>query len=328
MHSPYLYIRDRALRPGDNVLVVGGTGLLGRALAAVLGASRLRVVSVSRNRPAGGALPAGCVHVPLAANDVPAWLGSPAALELLPSLSPLAVVDVLSDSGRATAALLNALDGRLGRFVGISSASVLGAGEPGRAYSESDPPVPTSPPMEAKLEVERTVRSAAEQRGVAASCLRLAYPYGPGHGPLTPLGRDRQLFASLRRNDPIDWIAPGVLPPLQPVWSGDVAWAVHALLTRRARPRPLYHLAGPRTGAWADYRAARRAALGSRSPVRHHGVAALLEGAGARGHWLRHYLPDAPLLDDRRLRNEVYACRTELGDTVAHWANWALSGLG
>lgn len=328
MHNPYLYVRDRALRPGDTVVVVGATGLLGRAVAAVCVAEGLRVVAVSRTPPPDEVLPPTCVHVAIAASAVPAWLAGSEGQQLVAPESPLGLIDVLSEAEEATCALLDALDGRLGRFVALSSASVLGPGAGERRYREADPPAPATDVMQAKLRVEQAVRAAAEQRGVGATCLRLAYPYGPGHGPLTPLGRNRELFACLQRHDPVDWITPGVLPALQPLWSGDVAWSVHALLTRAERPRPLYHAAGPRAWAWDDYLGALSASVRSHSPVRSRSIEELLGDAGAAGHWLRHYLPTAPLLDDSRLRQEVYACRTELSEVVGHWSTWALSGLG
>jgi len=328
---------DRPLGEGDPVLLVGGTGLVGRALCAELARQGLVPLVVSRRPPPTGLLPPRVRHFALPVEQLPAALAAgQLAPATAPPAAPLGVVEILAGRAAGVRSLLRACRGRSGRFVGLSSAAVLGRAAPGKLHREEDPPLPATAAMRSKLSVEQLL-AAAHARGSSTVALRLAYPYGPGHGPLTPLGRDRALFARLEQGEQLTWTLPGELAPLQPLWVEDLAAAIVALLRRPGRPRPLYHVAGPQILSWDGYLAVLAGAVGARPPrLRAMPADELIAegrvagGPGSSGpgwhRWLAAYLRHAPLLDDGRLRREVFACTTPLAAAAPRWAGWCLSG--
>lgn len=322
---------DRPLAPGDPLLLVGGTGLVGRALARAAAEQSLLPLVVSRTPPPAGLLPPQARHLACDAQDLPDLL----AAGRLPSLgspgAPLGVVHVPARDDRELRPLLQALAGRPGRLVALSSAAVFGHATPGRLHAAHDPPAPATAAMRGKVALERLLGDA-HAAGSGTLALRLAYPYGPGHGPLTPLGRDRALFGRLQRGECVTWVLPGALAPLQPLWVEDLAGAILALLCHDGRPAPLYHAAGPQILSWDAYLDALARAVAAPPPrIRALTVKELLAGAAPGAvqiRWLAEYLRDSPLLDDRRLRTEVYPCATRLADAAPLWAAWCLSGDG
>lgn len=304
------------------MLVVGGTGLIGRALGTALVAAGLRPVLVARRDVAPELIATGARLLRAERSTLPTLLASSAVCG--DAARPIGIVDVLAGGTDEVAPLLEAVAGRPGRCVAIGSAAVFGQAQRGVRYAETTPPQPATEPMRRKLAVERLMADL-HARGCAATVLRIAYPYGPGHGPLTPLGRMRDLFERLDGSGPIDWVAPGAFAPLQPLWAGDLARAVAALLVRPAPPRPLYHVAGPDVIDWDDYLRllARGRPLAGR--VRRHEADAL-QAINPAAWWIAHHLRQAPLLDDTLLRREVLACDTGLAEAVPAWAAWCTSG--
>lgn len=304
------------------MLVVGGTGLIGRALAGALVDAGLQPLLAARHEPAPGLLPAGARFVGADRVELPMLIGSGRILAG-PTL-PLGVVDVLATGPQETAPLLQSLGRRRGRFVAIGSAAVYGQALRGLRYGEATVPLPSTEPMRRKLALEQLI-AAHSASGRGATMLRVAYPYGPGHGPLTPLGRTRELFARLAGGDPVDWVAPGEFAPLQPLAAADLARAIVALLTRDDPVRPLYHVAGPEIVDWGEYLRllARGNPLDGR--VRLHRADALM-AMNPAAWWIGSHLRQAPLLDDAPLRREVYACDTRLVDALPEWAAWCSSG--
>ncbi|GMV46125.1 MAG: hypothetical protein AMXMBFR66_15230 [Pseudomonadota bacterium] len=316
-------MRDAALQAGDEVLVVGGTGLIGRALARALPEVGLQPLLVARHDPPTGLLAAPTRCLRLERNELPALLRS----GLLPGGHgrALGVVDVLAGSAGETAPLLDALAQRPGRFIAIGSAAVFGLARSGLRHDEASAPQPGTEAMRRKVDVEQLVarRRAA---GVAGCVLRIAYPYGPGHGPLGPLGRARDLFERLQGGGVIDWVAPGVFSPLQPLAVDDLARVIAALLTRRAALPALLHVAGPQTLDWSAYLEvlARGRPLGRRLRLHDADRLCALQPAA---RWVIDHLRQAPLLDDAMLQAMGLACRTPLAAAVDDWAAWCLSGL-
>lgn len=311
-----------ALAPGDEVLVVGGTGLIGRALGGVLAAAGLRALHVARHDPPPGMLAPGARFVRADRDELPALIATRALAA--DRARPLGVVDVLAAGPDDVDPLLAALAGRTGRFIAIGSAAVFGQAVPDHRYAESTAPEPSTDPMRRKVALERLLADA-HARGRDATVLRIAYPYGPGHGPLTPLGRARDLFTRLDGDGPLDWVAPREFAPLQPLWTEDLARVIAALLTRSDRPRPLYHVAGPEVVDWATYlrRLARGRSLEGR--LRSHD-AAQLQALNPAAWWIANHLRRSPLLDDTLVRAEVAACDTTLAQAVPAWAAWCASG--
>lgn len=269
-------------------------------------------VVVSRHPPGAGVLPEGARHLCLERKELPA----------LVEKAPVAgIVEILAEGSEEVAPLLAASSGPRSRFVAIGSAAVFGGAAPGALHAEEDRPSPSTPAMRRKVELERFVASVNDG-GRAATVLRISYPYGPGHGPLTPLGRDRGLFAALASGAPVDWVEAGAFGPLQPLWAADLAQGIAALLCLPRLPRPLYHVAGPEILDWDAYLAA---LSGGRGQIRRHGAAGL-ERLRPEAAWITSYLATSPLLDDRVFRREVFACQTRLAQVVREWAAWCASG--
>jgi len=313
---------DAALSAGDEVLVVGGTGLIGRALAAALLAAGVRPLLVARHDPPSGVVVPGARCLRADRRELPALIDSGALLR--EHERALGVVDVLAGGADEVGPLLAALSARRGRLVAIGSAAVFGQAVRGLRHAETAAPQPATDAMRRKVALEQLVTDV-HRRTQAACVLRIAYPYGPGHGPLTPLGRARDLFERLHGDGPIDWVAAGVFAPLQPLAVGDLARVIVALLTRPAPPPPLLHVAGPETLDWDAYLQClvQGRALGSR--LRLHDVGALL-AMQPQARWIVEYLRDAPLLDDGALQGLGLACRTPLAAAVPAWAEWCRSG--
>jgi nucleoside-diphosphate-sugar epimerase len=171
------------------VMVLGATGLIGPAVVERLQALGHEAIGVSRHGPAA------------------ADRADPAAMARLAAAhGPEAVIDLLAYSTEATRPLLEALAGRIGRYVLASSGDVYRqygalhrkeAVEPLDRIGENAPlrrrlyPYRTDPPrqpddpqawMDAydKIPVERAARA---QRGLEAAVVRLPMVFGP---------RDRQ----------------------------------------------------------------------------------------------------------------------------------------
>ncbi len=319
-----------------SVLVVGGTGLIGPGVAWALlhhgipdgvgeipeGMLELRrrvghgvevawarpddVVVVSRSPAPPGRLPGGVIHLQMDRRDLLAELektdgpirGASGLLETHPEVAHpsrrrWALLDVLGDDPGWLERVMET--GLFDRVVVVGSAAVFRA-RPGHPYQEHEPPDPPTRFMELKVRVEE-VAARANQRGLPATVVRLTYPFGPWHPPLTPWGRDPGLLARLASREPMSWIARGELPPLQPIWVGDVARGLAHLLTSEPPSRPVYHLAGPTVMDWADYLAALARGTHPLDHVTYLPLRELTEAMGDEAVWLMDYLVRAPLLE-------------------------------
>lgn len=311
---------DRPLASGDLVIIVGGTGLIGPPVARELATLGLDTIVLSRRPPSAGSIPGDARHLRMDRSELPPALerGTVAGLDL--GGRTLGIVDVIAEQPDEVAPLLEAAARWPGRTVIIGSAAVLGPRPRGELHTEDTEPAPASDDMRAKLAIERLV-TEHHRAGRASVNLRCAYPYGPGHGPMTPLGRDLGLFAKLERHEAVTWVEEDALAPLQPLWTRDLARAIAALLTRPDKPATVYHIAGPEVLSWDKYLHTLAMDAWPQRALRRAPVAALLE-QHPEAWWLRDHLRHAPLLDDSRLRREVYAPATRLGDVVDRWASW------
>jgi nucleoside-diphosphate-sugar epimerase len=308
---------DQPLASGDTVIVVGGTGLIGPPLARALAAIGLDVVVVSRNPAAEGVLPGSARHICTDRSELPTLI------ETWDKIPVLGVVDVIAEQPGEVSPLLEAAAPFPGRTVIIGSAAVLGPRPRGVLHAEDVEPAPASGDMRAKLAIERLAQDH-HRAGRATVDLRCSYPYGPGHGPMTPLGRDVGLFSKLARHDPITWVEEDDLAPIQPLWAPDLAAAIAALITRPAKPAALYHVAGPEIVSWDEYLRLLAAGAWPQERLRRVPVTTLID-RHPEAWWLRDHLRTAPLLDDSRMRREVFACTTRLTDAVGRWASWCRS---
>jgi nucleoside-diphosphate-sugar epimerase len=246
------------------VLIVGGTGLTGRAMAARLTAAGHAVVCLARRHPRVDDL-AGVTVLAADRHD------RDALARAFDRARPDAVIDQIAFRGDDVDAIA---DLRPARHLVCSSAAVLGAG---LDLDEHAPvPPPSLPYLAGKLAVEERARA----RG--AIVLRPAYLYGPGHPPLTVRGRDPELVARLRDGE-VELPGDGELP-LQPTFAGDHAAAVAAILTT-PHPARVYPVGGPAT-TWRGWLEALAAAAGG--PLRARAVET--DELVATSPWFRDYL--------------------------------------
>ncbi len=310
---------DRPLQPGDSVVLVGGTGLIGVALARATARRGLVPIAVSVDELSSGQLPSTARHLLMERADLPEMLDTKGASPLdLPGRA-LGVVEILAEDLDDVTALLDVTKRYAGRSVAIGSASVLGPCVRGARNSEDVVPRPNTELMRTKLAIEALF---AEHHGKGRACvnLRCAYPYGPGHPPMTPLGRDPELFHKLERHEPFVWVEEEGLAPIQPLWADDLAEAIAELLVRPRKPSTLYNIAGPEVLSWDDYL---RVLARGRWPQRNMERRSVdtLQAENPNAWWLHDHLPYAPTLDDSLLRRDVYSCETKLSDVVDEWAS-------
>lgn len=256
------------------VLILGGTGLTGPALAARLAADGHGVTCLARGVTvvfdedlAGATLVRGDRH------------DHAALAHAFDVARPDAVIDQIAftaDDVDRVADLLDRAGARApARHLVCSSAAVLGSG------LELTEDAPTAPPSTGYLAGKLAVEARARARG--AIVLRPAYLYGPGHPPLTVRGRDAALLARLRAGDPLELPDDGALP-LQPTFAADHAAAAAAILAT-PDPAPCYHVGGPPT-TWHGWLVALADAAGV--PLRTRAVA--LDELSAQSPWFRDYL--------------------------------------
>jgi nucleoside-diphosphate-sugar epimerase len=256
------------------VLILGGTGLTGRAMAARLAADGHAVACLARGTTdVGVGELAGAALLRADRRDRAALARAFAVAR------PDAVIDQIAFAGDDVDRIADLLDhahvAGPTRHLVCSSAAVLGSG------LDLDEGAAVAPPATGYLAGKLAVEARARARG--AIVLRPAYLHGPGHPPLTVRGRDATLLARLRAGDPVELPGDGALP-LQPTFAADHAAAVAAILTAPA-PAPCYHVGGPPT-TWRGWLAALAEAAGT--PLRAREVA--LDELTAGSPWFRDYL--------------------------------------
>lgn len=167
-----------------NVAITGGTGYIGRRLAAAHLARGDRVRVLTR-RPAGAGRPALPGEVAWFTGD----LRDPSA-RLEPFVDGAEVLyhcaGELRDPSRMSALhvagtqrLVGAAAGRVGRWVQLSSVGVYGPRRDG-TVSEDTPPRPVGRYEETKAEADDLVREAAAAGRLRVSILRPSIVFGPG----------------------------------------------------------------------------------------------------------------------------------------------------
>ncbi len=211
------------------VAVVGGTGCGGRAVVAALRAAGHEVLSVARGRTPGPPADLRCDR------------GSAAFVSGMRLFDPDAVVDQVAYCARVVRLTLGVL--RPGaRYLLVSSPIVYGPGRP-RPYEETEEPHPPPGLATNKRAAEKVVAHRA-----GATVLRIGALYGPGHAPMTPLGRDPDALVRLAAGKRMT--VPDPDPPrLQPWFAEDHARLVLDLLADPSPP-PVLNAAGPDLLSW------------------------------------------------------------------------------
>jgi nucleoside-diphosphate-sugar epimerase len=168
-----------------NVLVIGGTRFIGRAIVEELLRHGHRVTVYHRGKhPGEFSSPVAEMYGDR--HDLPGFKAD------LAEISVDAVIDVIPMNGDDTRAVMDAFGGRIARSVHISSGDVYA---PGQAVPiPEDAPCGTDEPAEisaygqkipySKIAVEAVIREARRQSGFPATVLRLPAVYGP-RDPLT-----------------------------------------------------------------------------------------------------------------------------------------------
>jgi nucleoside-diphosphate-sugar epimerase len=276
------------------VLIVGGTGLTGPALARRLHADGHDVCLFARGRtPTPRHIPAR-----LLAGD----RTDPAALRAaFERASPDAVIDQIAFHGGAVDAIAAFSPAR---HIVCSSAAVLGEG---LGLTEDAPTAPPQTPyLAGKLAVE------ARARACGAIVVRPAYLCGPGHAPLTVRGRDAELARKIRAGESIELPGDGELP-LQPIFAADYAEAIARILAA-PDPAPMYHLGGTPT-TWRGWLEAVAAAAGA--PLRVTVVP--VERLTAENELFRDYLRHPLTIASRCLPPITF---TPLAEGAAELVEW------
>lgn len=226
----------RAATPVD-LLVVGGTGYLGRALVRE-GRARTLTVAATHHRQAP--LELGCRWLPL---DLTA---EAAAADLVTSLRPRLLVNAayvyggptLDAVSRRAPAVLAEAGHRAGSRVVHLSTDLVFDGRLGRPYTEDDRPDPVLPYGEAKLAAERAVLAAHP----TALVVRTSLLYG-GVEP----GPQEELVRRAGAGEDITFFVDEIRCPIA---VGDLASDLIDLAEagtddRDDTPAGLLHLAGP-----------------------------------------------------------------------------------
>jgi dTDP-4-dehydrorhamnose reductase len=216
------------------LLVVGGTGLLGRRLAA-LAASDRTVVATAHTHPP-------CVDgVRWASLDL---RDAPAVHRLFVDHAPSCVVNCAyvqhGPAARAVTAygayVVAAAAAHHGAaFVHLSSDAVF-SGSLGRPYRETDEPDPVNEYGRAKADAERLVRATHRH----ALLVRTSLLYAGDGGPLETGGPQEQLVARALAGEPIRFFTDEIRNPIR---AAELAAAIVRLVDLGAHG--IWHLAGP-----------------------------------------------------------------------------------
>ncbi|MEV8038700.1 NAD(P)-dependent oxidoreductase [Streptomyces sp. NPDC086182] len=234
---------------GLSVVVLGGTGFLGRRIGAACAADGARVHLVSRSAPT---VPAPAVGPGVSSIGLDLVTASPR--EIADVLAEAGADVVVNAAGRAWQAdeaqmaagnaelvervvtALAALPGPPVRLVQLGTVHEYGAGAPDAATGEEHEPAPVTPYGRTKLQGTRAVLRARREQGVNGVVLRLANVIGAGVPEGSLFGRvAAHLGAAARADARGEKAAELRLPPLRAardlVDAQDVVAAVLAAAT-------------------------------------------------------------------------------------------------
>ncbi|MEV6014622.1 MULTISPECIES: NAD(P)-dependent oxidoreductase [unclassified Streptomyces] len=234
---------------GLSVVVLGGTGFLGRRIGAACAAHGARVHLVSRAAPASAAAPG------VSAVGLDLVTASPREIaELFAAARPDVVVNAAGRAWQADEAqmaagnaelverVLTALAGLPGpqvRLVQLGTVHEYGAGAPDTATAEDHEPAPVTPYGRTKLLGTRAVLRATGEREVEGVVLRLANVIGAGVPRGSLFGRVAAHLGEAARADargekPAELRLPALRAARDLVDADDVTAAVLAAATAPA----------------------------------------------------------------------------------------------
>ncbi len=224
------------------VLIIGGTGLTGPALARRLAAAGHKIYIISR----------GILPIPHS-NHVHYLTADRFNTDSLRTAIEIAAPEIVIDQFAFNGSHVDQVSAfHPSRHMVCSTAAVLGEGL--NLDEETTLSTPGTPYLAGKIDLEQRAKECG------AIILRPAYLYGPGHYPLTVHGRDNFLATRIRGAETIDLPGDGSLT-LQPIYNEDYAAAVEAIL-ELSDPMPIYHISGPTT-TWKGWLKAIASATGS-----------------------------------------------------------------
>jgi len=234
----------------QRVVVVGGTGCGGRAVVSALRRAGHQVLSIARgqNKPKPDVI---CDR-----HD------EEELKKILSDFQPNVVVDHVAYSPQDVESLLSSLPPSVHRYIFISSAMIYGSGG-GSLYTESDTPHPEGMFAISKLGAETKARQWATQ-GRETISLRLGWLYGPGHAPLTPLGRDPSLLKRLAQRETI-LLPLEDHPAIQPWFAEDHGSLISNLVCTKNPPEAL-NVAAEKRYSWRELMEAWAVAANCSSP--------------------------------------------------------------
>lgn len=197
--------------PAERILLIGGNGFIGRALARRLADMGRTVHVLSRHVEPGrrdgiafhracqseeavvGPLLANCgALVHLASTTTPGRSARAPALETVENLLPLArLLEMLAQAGPR-------------RLVFLSSGGAIYGNPPRLPAREDMPAAPLSWHATGKLAAEAMFATAARQHGSALAILRPGNVYGPGQGFQAGFGFVRTLLECARAGRPVE----------------------------------------------------------------------------------------------------------------------------
>ena len=268
------------MRLEKDVLVLGGSGLIGEPTVRAFQAAGARVAVLSRgDRP----LPAGAEALLADRRDVDALS------RVLEGRRFDLTIDLLAYDATDVERLLLVPHVVLGRLVAISSGQVyLVTESPEPPFREEDARRPLAPEPEpgsrahanwvygmGKRRMESALRKLRRSHGVRALALRLPIILGAGD-------RSGRLWAYVERiQDGGPLLVPGALEqPLRFVWAEDVARVLVAIATQHADLGPALNWAQPDIMTFASFVETLADALGARPPSLVLCTSADLAGAG------------------------------------------------
>lgn len=293
------------------VLVIGGTGYVGGHIAERLRTRGFEVTVFARGR----------THVPFDA-EIPVVHGDRTSREDLKQLAAAgfdAVVDVCAYRRAETQAAVDAFDGRVSRFVHISTVSVnqMVSGLPLR---ESDPLVigPVGSYGYEKAECERALHQAHAKSDFPFVTLRPVVIFGPRDR----ISRENHYIKRLLSGDAIILPDGGVTLTFG-IYVLDVADAVASAIVSEAAAGRTYHLMMRERVKLADHVADIAAIVGREAET--VGIPSrVLERVGFNMGWFPYYVGEGRDLDldtsaaerDLELRTTPYARALE---TTVEW---------
>ncbi|WP_285729460.1 NAD(P)-dependent oxidoreductase [Nocardiopsis sp. ATB16-24] len=173
---------------GERVLVLGGTGFLGRHLCTTFRSADARVLLVSRSASGTGRHDTDSIRLDLVAAS------ERDLLALLASTSPSVVVNAAGSVHEASPEKTRAANAEFverlvrslslvserPRLVHLGSIHEYGAGEVGTSFTEDHPPAPAGVYADSKLRGTRAVLDGVRTTGLVGTALRVGNVVGPG----------------------------------------------------------------------------------------------------------------------------------------------------